>query len=433
MQGNVEYKVRLLNPTAERFTRLVTQLKWRLLEGGGQAYYELGVADSGQLVGLTNEHLALSLQTLEEMAGEIGASVIIVKEIELPPALVEATRNRTLKGRIADGAVRMNKIRVADYVEDTAGGVNGVLATASLQEADSQGPSAFIQEVEDDSDESRANSQNSVSPPTNGKVDANPSSKPSIASTPAAEDDYSSSPGVDVDRNGRNHDDDVSDVEDGIFANELEIQSVYKPRPARRRTPTPAHTPQRRGKARRAQADDNFALDISSLHAPSAPVDVPVSSARKAEKWRKKDLRRAQGKSSVPRVVVGDGEESEMSGYVDSQPPSASSLSVDAVGTSEHSKAIDEIEAAASLLNLQSHNEFAPVFIPPSTSSTATPTVSSPPTNESQDTPPAPADAEVWRKGVLVPNDPSERRYIVEALVVRKMSLEDSFLDFGGF
>ena len=33
--------------------RLVTQLKWRLLEGGGQAYYELGVADSGHLVRLS--------------------------------------------------------------------------------------------------------------------------------------------------------------------------------------------------------------------------------------------------------------------------------------------------------------------------------------------------------------------------------------------
>ncbi len=50
--GNVEYKLQLLSPSPARFARLVTQLKWRLLEGGGQAYYELGVADSGALVGL---------------------------------------------------------------------------------------------------------------------------------------------------------------------------------------------------------------------------------------------------------------------------------------------------------------------------------------------------------------------------------------------
>ena len=34
-----------------RFNRLVTQMNWRLMEGNGQAYYQLGVADSGQLVG----------------------------------------------------------------------------------------------------------------------------------------------------------------------------------------------------------------------------------------------------------------------------------------------------------------------------------------------------------------------------------------------
>lgn len=86
-QGNVEYKLQLLSPSPARFTRLVTQLKWRLLEGGGQAYYELGVADSGTLVGLPRQQLEESLETLEMMAGEIGASVIVVKEVEVPPEL----------------------------------------------------------------------------------------------------------------------------------------------------------------------------------------------------------------------------------------------------------------------------------------------------------------------------------------------------------
>ncbi|KAG6888049.1 hypothetical protein C0995_010910 [Termitomyces sp. Mi166 len=82
-EGNVEYKLQLLSPSPARFARLVTQLKWRLLEGGGQAYYELGVADSGALVGLPRAELEQSLETLEMMAGEIGASVIVVKEIEM--------------------------------------------------------------------------------------------------------------------------------------------------------------------------------------------------------------------------------------------------------------------------------------------------------------------------------------------------------------
>ena len=90
--GNVEYKLQLLSPSPARFARLVTQLKWRLLEGGGQAYYELGVADSGDLIGLPREELEQSLETLEMLAGEIGASVIVVKEIEVPAALASLAK-----------------------------------------------------------------------------------------------------------------------------------------------------------------------------------------------------------------------------------------------------------------------------------------------------------------------------------------------------
>ncbi|RPD65161.1 hypothetical protein L226DRAFT_480320 [Lentinus tigrinus ALCF2SS1-7] len=86
-EGNIEYKLKLTSISNARFARLVTQLKWRLLEGGGQAYYELGVADSGALIGLSRADLEESLETLEMMAGEIGASVIVVKEIEVPPTI----------------------------------------------------------------------------------------------------------------------------------------------------------------------------------------------------------------------------------------------------------------------------------------------------------------------------------------------------------
>ncbi|KAI9438548.1 hypothetical protein H4582DRAFT_179336 [Lactarius indigo] len=82
-EGNVEYKLHLISPSPTRFVRLVTQMKWRLLEGGGQAIYELGVADSGALVGLSPSDLRATLNTLHAMAAEIGARVIIAKEIEV--------------------------------------------------------------------------------------------------------------------------------------------------------------------------------------------------------------------------------------------------------------------------------------------------------------------------------------------------------------
>ncbi|KAG5650184.1 hypothetical protein H0H81_000399, partial [Sphagnurus paluster] len=112
--GNVEYKLQLLSPSPARFARLVTQLKWRLLEGGGQAYYELGVADSGALVGLPRAELEQSLETLEMMAGEIGASVIVVNEIEVPAALAGIATGQTDKwnGR------RRTRARPPDADED---------------------------------------------------------------------------------------------------------------------------------------------------------------------------------------------------------------------------------------------------------------------------------------------------------------------------
>ncbi|CUA78304.1 hypothetical protein RSOLAG22IIIB_06986 [Rhizoctonia solani] len=89
-EGNVEYKLKL-SPSPERLTRLITQLKWRLLEGGGQALYEIGVGDGGQLVGLPRHEMERSLDALERMAGELGATVVILREIAVPRGVVANT------------------------------------------------------------------------------------------------------------------------------------------------------------------------------------------------------------------------------------------------------------------------------------------------------------------------------------------------------
>lgn len=41
-QGNIEYKLKLINPSSQRFEHLVTQMKWRLKEGHGEAIYQIG-------------------------------------------------------------------------------------------------------------------------------------------------------------------------------------------------------------------------------------------------------------------------------------------------------------------------------------------------------------------------------------------------------
>ena len=46
----------------------MTQMKWRLREGRGEAIYEIGVADNGLLLGLSENDLTSSLNTLNRMA-----------------------------------------------------------------------------------------------------------------------------------------------------------------------------------------------------------------------------------------------------------------------------------------------------------------------------------------------------------------------------
>ncbi|KAJ3114458.1 GTP-binding protein 1 [Phlyctochytrium bullatum] len=78
-EGNVEYKLKLVDPPPERIEHLITQMKWRLAEGSGEAMYEIGVSDNGELVGLSPEDLEASLETLRLMASELDADVSVVR------------------------------------------------------------------------------------------------------------------------------------------------------------------------------------------------------------------------------------------------------------------------------------------------------------------------------------------------------------------
>merc|ERR1719308_277490 len=78
--GNIEYKLKLVNPSASRLEHLVTQMKWRLREGNGEAIYEMGVEDSGIMTGLSEEDMDSSLDTLQEMARRLGATVQVLRQ-----------------------------------------------------------------------------------------------------------------------------------------------------------------------------------------------------------------------------------------------------------------------------------------------------------------------------------------------------------------
>ncbi|XP_057315333.1 GTP-binding protein 2-like [Hydractinia symbiolongicarpus] len=79
-EGNIEYKLKLVNPSLYRLDHLVTQMKWRLQEGDGQAIYEIGVEDNGCMSGLEKDELDSSLETLSKMAERLEAETLTVRK-----------------------------------------------------------------------------------------------------------------------------------------------------------------------------------------------------------------------------------------------------------------------------------------------------------------------------------------------------------------
>ncbi|MEM3040234.1 MAG: hypothetical protein QXO54_05465, partial [Candidatus Methanomethylicaceae archaeon] len=79
-EGNVEYKLKIVQPTKDRLEELASQIRYRLAERGGEAFYILGVSDSGEPVGLSDEELEISLQNLRKAADLAGAKISIIRE-----------------------------------------------------------------------------------------------------------------------------------------------------------------------------------------------------------------------------------------------------------------------------------------------------------------------------------------------------------------
>lgn len=67
-EGNDEYKLKLINPSPEKFQNLTTQMKFRLNEGGGECFYKIGVEDNGNPLGITKDMMISSLRNFFSIA-----------------------------------------------------------------------------------------------------------------------------------------------------------------------------------------------------------------------------------------------------------------------------------------------------------------------------------------------------------------------------
>ena len=76
--GNVEYKLKLIDLTREKIQKRITQMEFRLREGLGKCFYQLGVEDNGNALGLSEEELKVSIDSLQHMSQQIGATMRII-------------------------------------------------------------------------------------------------------------------------------------------------------------------------------------------------------------------------------------------------------------------------------------------------------------------------------------------------------------------
>jgi GTPase len=65
--GNIEYKLKLVNKTEERINELITQMRYRCNEGGGECIYNIGVADNGTMTGITEKEYNETINNLSKI------------------------------------------------------------------------------------------------------------------------------------------------------------------------------------------------------------------------------------------------------------------------------------------------------------------------------------------------------------------------------
>ena len=443
-EGNVEYKLQLLAPSPARFARLVTQLKWRLLEGGGQAYYELGVADSGALVGLPREELEQSLETLEMMAGEIGASVIVVKEIEVPPVMV---------GIAAAQTDRWNgKRRRKDNASSESSTAVNSTSTATETETELSTDVDFDDDLEDLSMTLVLPRRRNSHTPSSGSSGSLFSMDQDLDPDPA--DNADSEP------------DELAPTP--YYSIDLEISSVFKPRPMRARMHThghvlgPAkmkrikklkHLPQTQTTpANDASVEDNIGHGPHQHRHTNEPgkhhTTTKALHRRETRERKRAEKREALVAYATANMNSHTGAESNPS------PLPSQGVDVDVVAVEEveptlvaTDRLVEGLEGLHVLLDLEVNEVASKADMPAVNLVTAndedeeedddvfaSPTLAAPHAtftggNATTTYLPVPSAVE---KGVRGDGN-AQSRLIVEALVVRKMSLDEAFLDFGGF
>lgn len=73
--GNLEYKLKVIPNNELRIDKLASQMKWRLDEGNGIAYYYLGICDNGNINGISKRDYNISIKNLSKITKIINSKI----------------------------------------------------------------------------------------------------------------------------------------------------------------------------------------------------------------------------------------------------------------------------------------------------------------------------------------------------------------------
>lgn len=135
--GKIEYKLKLFpKPDNLRIEKLSSQMQFRLTEGNGEAIYELGITDSGEIIGLNEEEFKISTQTLHEIANICKADISLVRKLDLPNSNTIAeflVRKRPIDRKTLAPAITIATIGNVDSGKST---LIGTLISGQLDNGD---------------------------------------------------------------------------------------------------------------------------------------------------------------------------------------------------------------------------------------------------------------------------------------------------------
>lgn len=79
-EGNIEYKLKLINLDTDTLNKRSTQMLYRVNEGNGEAIYYIGVSDNGTIIGINIDEYNESIKNLKIISSNINCSISTIVE-----------------------------------------------------------------------------------------------------------------------------------------------------------------------------------------------------------------------------------------------------------------------------------------------------------------------------------------------------------------